>query len=216
MSYDLLYFWRTIRSKLPDAYAVMHVVLAASGIAYVVLFMWLGAIRFVPAADAGDFVRHFTGLASLAFFALLCWPLVIPGWLDAFGDRVLGVLRKPPATYKRDVPVGRSGWVPVIVFISPLVPWFGFTALVVLWFPMATVLMDSRTTNQDFTIGRLNQEYRMADYISLPDRLPLGGSVYRVPHNIWQHAKPGDTIRLNGTGNRWGVFYDEIELIKQQ
>ncbi|MEM9575919.1 MAG: hypothetical protein AAF999_02770 [Pseudomonadota bacterium] len=44
----------------------------------------------------------------------------------------------------------------------------------------------------------------------------LVSGITHPPDEIWDRAQPGDTIRLHGNGNRWGVFYDEIELIKQE
>lgn len=81
---------------------------------------------------------------------------------------------------------------------------------------MATVAVVSDPISHDFTVGELHESSRGPDIIEFEGHYWMVNGVPSPPARIWNTAEPGDTIRLHGKGNRWGVFYSEIELIKQE
>lgn len=85
-----------------------------------------------------------------------------------------------------------------------------------IWAPMAAIAVVNYPISHDFTVSELRESSRGPDVVEFEGHYSLLNGVPSPPAKIWNTVKPGDTIRLSGTGNRWGVFYSEIELIKKQ
>ena len=89
-------------------------------------------------------------------------------------------------------------------------------SILLTWVPMASTLFSREPIEHAYTVEALNESNRGPDVIEFVGHYFMMSGVPYPPDDIWNAAKPGDTIRLSGTGNDWGVFYDEVELIKQE
>ncbi|MEM6566339.1 MAG: hypothetical protein AAF665_17935, partial [Pseudomonadota bacterium] len=102
----------------------------------------------------------------------------------------------------------------LMAFFSAI-SYFGiYVAAAEVWLPMAMT---------GFSDDRVALEYNVENLSSTRGKLiELEGfgwiifGIWHPPDQIWEAVAVGDTIRLHGTGNRWCVFYDEIELIQQE
>ncbi|MDW3222443.1 MAG: hypothetical protein R8G34_06065 [Paracoccaceae bacterium] len=94
-----------------------------------------------------------------------------------------------------------------------LVMRFLSVCILVMWVPMATTIFVRGPITHDFTVKALDERSKGPDVLEFEGNFKFTSGVPYPPDEIWNSASPGDTIRLSGTGNRWGVFYDEIELI---
>ena len=81
---------------------------------------------------------------------------------------------------------------------------------------MATTLYSSGPVSHDFTVVGIRENSRLPDTVDFEGHYWVVNGLPNPPHSLRELLQPGDTIRLHGTGNRWGVFYTEIELIKQE
>ena len=104
----------------------------------------------------------------------------------------------------------------LMILIGPLLVRFSYFCILVLWAPMLSIGFFREPISHDFTVSDLRESSRGPDAIEFEGHYSLVNGVPSPPAGIWNAAEPGDTIRLHGTGNRWGVFYDDIELNKQE
>ncbi|WP_299952857.1 hypothetical protein [uncultured Roseobacter sp.] len=101
----------------------------------------------------------------------------------------------------------------MLVFLPFLIR-FCYLCILVIWVPMATAAVVNKPISHDFTVSELRDGSRGPDVIEFEGHYWMLNGVPSPPEKIWNTANPGDTIRLSGTGNRWGVFYNKIELVK--
>lgn len=211
MLYLLQRFW---------GHALLSVLLLllASAAGVVVLIEFLGLIKFLPSYEWREATKLFTGPLMLIPAALLFWPLGIPGWFESVENQILEALRRPVSVAEIRNPTKRSSMFPVMIFLSPLLVWYAVATIVSVGMPMASIALSGKSLHHDFVVEELKESsarYQKSYRLVLKDHTPVGGNIIGPPRQIWSNAKPGDAIRVYGVGNRWGVFYDEIELIKR-
>ena len=109
-----------------------------------------------------------------------------------------------------------SGLHALMMVAGPVFVRFFYLCILLIWAPIVTVLFVRGPVAHDFIVEDLRDSFKGPDTIEFAGHYVLLNGLPSPPTDIWNTAEPGDTIRLHGTGNRWGVFYDEIELIKQE
>ncbi len=87
----------------------------------------------------------------------------------------------------------------------------------IIWLPILTTVVSRDAVSHNFKVLELSEGgSKHPDTIRFEGHAWMIGGLHHPPTAVWDAVEIGDTIRLSGKGNRWGVFYDEIELIKQQ
>ncbi len=101
---------------------------------------------------------------------------------------------------------------------GPMFANVAYSWILVVGVPMLAVLADWGPVSQSQTITEVDDGggRRSCDAIRFAGSHWLVGGIIESPTKILDAARVGDTIRLNGKGNRWGVFYSEVELIRRE
>ena len=166
-------------------------------------------------------------LATLApivgiYLLLGCWaivwlPLVRPAGYEAFRQSKWGSLAHlEQRVFQRN----RSAEAPTppavgLVFVGPFILWYGLGYLLSFGLPMTMAAIAAYPVDHQYTAERYYVPKRRG-----PRRIVLDvdnwwiDGVLRPPPEIGSQVERGDTVRLSGRGNSWGVFYSEIVLIE--
>ncbi|MCV3272613.1 hypothetical protein [Roseobacter sinensis] len=93
-----------------------------------------------------------------------------------------------------------------------------YSCILVICIPMATTLVDRQPLLQVQVVTEVyhGSGTKGRNAIRFDGTHWLVGGLIEPPPEILDAAGVGDRVVLTGVGNRWGVFYDDIELIKQQ
>lgn len=196
----------------------LALLLCLAGIVAFLARFW-PSLNFFPSPDWLASLSPFVGIYLLiACWAVVWLPLVSPAGYEAFRQskwRSLAELeqrafRQKPST---EAPPPALG----LVFVGPFILWYGLGYLLSFGFPMTMAASSAYPVAHQYTAERYFVPIRgVSRRIVLDvDNWWIDG-VLRPPKEIAERIKRGDAILLSGQGNRWGVFYNEIELVKQE
>lgn len=137
-----------------------------------------------------------------------------PAELDAVNNARCAAWEKRGFHTRAEPLDGFSVYTTLMALFSAIFIFGTYVCAAEVWWPMAMIGFYGDQVALEYTVENLVSG--RGNLIELEGFGLIISGIWHPPDVIWEGVAVGDTIRLHGTGNRWGVFYDEIELIKQQ
>ncbi len=172
-------------------------------------------IRFVPTSEWYQKIWIAYGPLLMGFCFVVVWGVVLSS-PTIHNDRTLSEAANAHSSKpNRSVFDTPGASFANKMFLLPPALWCVLSTTLSLWFPMATGLIANDAVEHRFVVADVSST-KGGHSITFADNFFLVGGLADVPRSTWRLAEPGDTIKLTGKGNQWGVFYDRIQVIKQR
>lgn len=170
-------------------------------------------VRFIASSEWFEATRISFGPALLAASYAQTWIwLYDTKRLDAISRarRARSGKRVDPETLS-DKPFKRLA----MLLLVPLIWWWFYASIAFSWVPMLSLVTKNDPIQYEFVVRELRIPSRGPDELMFKNHSWFFGGVPRPSDFINSSLKPGYVVRLEGIGNRWGMFYTDMEVVRR-